>query len=349
MVEPSAKDMALSNGESFPSPGLDGLATAMRLDTYRQLPSQDPELTDEAAANLDLSLNLWLCADGIDVLRDVSVKSGSSAPLGMVQPQEAARFAAAWMDEVYSEKVFESITKIHKELTRLEWETMMSKARSASDFTPNLQTRCRSFEWYANEVNPALDATLETAREGEKKAKEEEEKVVKAAAKAGKGEEESFKIPPEAIREDTDAGNVPKGGSGAGNGGERRKPSKPLAPNRLEIIRKATPIDIAYEDVANGHKDHPHKGALKDNGEYGYIHDETYFVRNPPKFDYPNMKQGCAKRDGHYRMLTEKVHLDFEGYEAEEKAGKKHVKIMCMIYSSSLGHDRIPNVLQTWG
>ena len=72
-VSASAKDMAFSNGYSYPTPTLAGAATALRLQTYLHLPAQDTSLSSEWAANLELVLNLWLCADGIDVLSQVMV------------------------------------------------------------------------------------------------------------------------------------------------------------------------------------------------------------------------------------------------------------------------------------
>jgi hypothetical protein len=64
----SGQDMALSDGASYPAP-LSTAATAMRLNTYNALPAPcDAMLPNHYAADVLLSLNLWMCADGIDVL-----------------------------------------------------------------------------------------------------------------------------------------------------------------------------------------------------------------------------------------------------------------------------------------
>jgi hypothetical protein len=64
----SGQDMALSDGASYPAP-LSTAATAMRLNTYNALPAPcDAMLPNHHAADVQLSLNLWMCADGIDVL-----------------------------------------------------------------------------------------------------------------------------------------------------------------------------------------------------------------------------------------------------------------------------------------
>ena len=158
LTDPSAKDMALSNGMSFPTPALDGAATAMRLDTYWNLPSQDETLTKEWLVNLDLSLNLWLCADGIDVLTEVSVEVPEEEPVPPLTPKEAARFAAAWMDTKSAADAYYVASETHDSLTRLEWDTTMSKAKASQNFAAGLQSKCRPFSWYAKEINTELVA-----------------------------------------------------------------------------------------------------------------------------------------------------------------------------------------------
>lgn len=54
--------------ESYMTPAVLGPATAMRLSVFTNLPARDLDLKSQYAADMELSLNLWLCADGIDVL-----------------------------------------------------------------------------------------------------------------------------------------------------------------------------------------------------------------------------------------------------------------------------------------
>eukprot|EP00984_Skeletonema_dohrnii_P005270 scaffold1843_cov107-Skeletonema_dohrnii-CCMP3373.AAC.1 len=61
------QQLALSNGESYPTP-LTQSATALRLRTYNAFPASDEALKSHYSADLELSFNLWMCADGIDVL-----------------------------------------------------------------------------------------------------------------------------------------------------------------------------------------------------------------------------------------------------------------------------------------
>jgi hypothetical protein len=54
--------------ESYPTPAVLGPATALRLDVFNSLPARDSELRSQFSADMELSLNMWLCGDGIDVI-----------------------------------------------------------------------------------------------------------------------------------------------------------------------------------------------------------------------------------------------------------------------------------------
>ena len=361
-VNPSAKDMALSNGDSYPTPALAGLATAMRLATYQQLPAQDLSLTDDWAANLELALNLWLCADGIDIIKDVTVKMPSSTTssdmfkMVMLEPKDAARFAAAWMDLKYANRVFNATKTTRPQLTQLAWDTMLAQAKGRPDFPAGLQNKCRSFDWYVTEVHTELNMDDEiTDPKGlpskvvppEKKVEEPKHKVeVKlpdAPLQIPKVEEEGqvqLPPPPDEGKKEADQKKV---------GNEIKKPSKPLDPERLAIIQKAHQIDTTFADVSLGNANFPHKGARDEHGNWGYVHDETALRMNPPKFEYPGLKDACEKRDNTYKMLTEQVFVDFKANEEAEKRGVLRAKIFCLVYTIDSGHDRIPFIRETWG
>ncbi|KAK1747714.1 hypothetical protein QTG54_001677 [Skeletonema marinoi] len=115
----TGQQLALSNGESYPTP-LTQSATALRLRTYNAFPASDEALTSHYSADLELSFNLWMCADGIDVLAssyarvvvDPVILSSSekdiSGPL-------AARIVSAWMsghgDDVYADKIIRAVAE----------------------------------------------------------------------------------------------------------------------------------------------------------------------------------------------------------------------------------------------
>jgi hypothetical protein len=341
-VAPSAKDMALSDGDSFPSPALAGVATAMRFDTFRQLPAQDLSLKDEWLANLDLSLNLWLCADGIDTIKEVTVEwTGSIFSKEEVPPNDAARFAAAWMDSTHSGRVFDAITTTHKELTRLEWDTMLAHAKGLNEFPSGLQNKCRTFKWYVDEVNSELSIDDEGEATSGKVAAPERIAPVKKIADVNlpdkplempKAAEEEEQMPPPPIEQK-----------------EQKKPQHPIDDTRLAIIQKAKPVDIKYLAISHGHKDHPHMGAKDADGNYGYVHDETALRKNPPAFEFAGLAEACDSRDNTYKMLTEQVSVDFAADLAAEKTRPKRDKIFCLVYTIEKSHDRIPYIRETWG
>lgn len=267
LTDPSAKDMALSNGMSFPTPALAGAATAMRLDTYMELPSQDETLTKEWLVDLDLSLNLWLCADGIDVLTEVSVKppivEETVAPL---KPKEAARFAAAWMDLKSSTNAYYVLLESHKDLTRLEWDTMMANAKASENFAAGLQNKCRPFSWFAEEINAELIAPdlVDDDALGDDEAPGTDENQGLLDEKKVEG------------KETAEEGHQMKANWGVAEAKENddeppqrhdpRLPTKPIPQSRLDLLAPAKPIDLSYVNMTGGFKEFPHKGA-KDGKE----------------------------------------------------------------------------------
>lgn len=198
----SASDINKSDGTSYPTPVWNGAAIAMRLNTYRNLPAQDPTLEEEWPANLELSLNLWLCADGMDMIADVEMATSESMPRAPMSPEMMARFAAAWMDDVTIEKVFHAYSRSLQELTHLEFETLMSKARGSEDFPIDLTERCRAFSWFAEEVNTDITETLANA--GKELEAEEAQQKKEDAEKAKQKEDEERLAKEEAERKAAD-------------------------------------------------------------------------------------------------------------------------------------------------
>lgn len=387
ITEPTASDLNLSNGQSYPTPALNGAAVALRLGTFLNLPAQDRSLMDTWPANLDLSLNLWLCGDGIDIIEDVEVKPFETAPSLPLDPDMAARFAAVWMDPICQQRFFQAYSS---QITRLDWETKVTKVLQSDTIPKDLSKRCRSFEWYAKEVNTDLSKILEQGgweshREEEEKrqaetkkieAKPEKQqpppepkKVVVAAAVASNVMKEPEKAAEGAEADDSpdtveeaevqvkEAHHAPPEGHGADGiipdlaQKEKKKPSKPLRPENLKILSSAKPVDITFLDVSGGHNEHPHMGATDENGAYGYVHDETALRKNPPKlvFEDDQLSKACKKRDDNYRMMTERVIVDLEYNKKMEESGAKRDKIFCLVYTTEEGHPKIPNILETWG
>lgn len=353
----TATDINNSGGNSYAAPVWNGGAIAMRLNTYRNLPGQDPSLTEEWPANLELSLNLWLCADGMDQLKDLTIKMAEPIPEVPLSPEMTARFAAAWMEPKTVDRVFHAYAKLFNELTHLEFETLMSKARGSDGFPIDLTERCRSFVWYGHHVNTDIADALDIAgdelvqdaekerqqeqlKEMERKmeAQQERDRVAKAAAAAKQAldDAEAAEAAAKAALEEDDG---------------RPKPAVPLKPFNLGIAQKPKPVDITFVDVSGGHQEHPHLGAKDENGELGYIHDETALRNNPPAFSFSgdDLTQACKKRDLDWKMLNEKVVVDLDAHKAAEESGKKRDKIFCLVYTIESGHNKIPPIRETWG
>lgn len=327
---PTAEEINESSGASYPTPAFNGAAIAMRLETYVNLPSQGVSLVDAWPANLDLALNLWLCGDGIDMLKDLDITSFQQTPPAPLAPELAARFAATWMDDITARKFFNAYTKVYTDLTYYDWEKLTSEARESPWFTRDLAKRCRSFTWFAENVNPQFkDLLVQSEQVPEKEPEVKKPEVGGTVARKADTEEE-FVIP-----------NRPD---------DKKKPSKPLCKECLEIVQKAKPIDLTYEDVSGGHKEHPHLGATDEAGKIGYIHDETALRENPPKFDMPeeSLRAACLKRDNNYKMLNEKVFVDLNATAEIEKSGKPRDKIFCLVYTIESGHPKIPLIRETW-
>lgn len=343
-----ASDVNKSSGRNFPTPALNGAAVAMRLGTFLNLPTLDPSMAmDSWSANLYLSLNLWLCADGIDILEDVDVipPPGGIYPQSPMTIEQVARFASVWMDETFRDQFFEAYSRTVEDddqykVSRLDWETEITKSRRLSK-SKDLHTHCRSFDWYVKEVNsdlldivdPPGDDALAEMEEGE-----EENEDAKTDAPEAPAAFEPPKVNEKAVEEQD-----------ADDSKDKKKPTNPLRPNNLEIAQLPKPMDISFVDVSNGHHDHPHMLALDENGVPGYIHDETDLRKNPPPFKYPGLEQGCSKRDADYKMMHERIVVETEYDKQMEESGKKRDKIFCLVYTIESSHPKIKNIRETWG
>jgi hypothetical protein len=345
LSQPTAEQLSLSNGESYPTPALNGAGVAMRLDTYLNLPSQDLSLKDEYAVNLDLALNLWLCADGIDMLRDLDITLFTTEPSkrqpDTLSPNLVARFAAAWMDDVTQKRFFNAYTKLNPQVTYLDWQTYIAVAVAEPHFSRDLSQKCRSFQWYIEEVNTdwsdVLSQPLDVPKVDVGKADEKESTGDGAKAKEVN---ENDGDGPDLSKPIHDNNNV-------------RMPKEPLCDECLKIVQQAKSYSIQFVDVSNGYREHPHMGALDDMGHSGYVHDETALRFNPPKNSFTSelLTPLCNIRDNNYRMLTEKVYVDLEydKYMQDNNNAQHRDKIFCLVYTIDLYHKKLPAIRETWG
>jgi len=143
---------------SYTSPALSGAATAMRLQTFLDLPSFHTGLTTYFAADIDLALNLWLCADGIDVISAARAQIYPSLlpfEQTIVTDDMAARLVAAWMPQEYIKEVYRT-RSANNPISPQHWDKLLDIARQSGDFPSDLPRKCRPFSWYADKINPDL-------------------------------------------------------------------------------------------------------------------------------------------------------------------------------------------------
>ena len=137
--------------------------------------------------------------------------------------------------------------------------------------------------------------------------------------------------------------------------------------NRTEIERSNGQIistvkmkfDLNFVDLTGKSKnnEHPHKGALDENGNSGYIYDKKALHTSKtalfPAFEITQEQAQCDLNDATMQLLTNKVHVDFDAHERAEtqarNGGKPRAKILCMIYIVEKFHYRLPTIYQTWG
>ena len=120
----------------------------------------------------------------------------------------------------------------------------------------------------------------------------------------------------------------------------------------IEILSQNKAIDMSYEPVSNLGIDHPHMGGIDENGGKGYVHDETKLrLSKEVNVDW---EEKCGNNnDGNFKMLTNRVRIDKVGHDKAEEEATFHrtgdrVKIMCVVYTISENHERLPAIRETW-
>ena len=208
-------------------------------------------------------------------------------------------------------------------------------------------------EWYMHHVNPHL-SPLWDSNENDQSRQEKESKRLGIPIHIRKEKADDNSI---ADVQNASGGNEPqKNPDSVAAIPKKRKPSKPLCDECLQIVQRAPPVNLDYVNVSGGHLEHPHMGARVEftNGTSAYyVHDETRLRRNPPPFgmNHEDLVLACQKRDNNFRMLREKVVVDFQGDEqATQTLGKDHrVKLFCLVYTTEKGHGKIHHIQETWG
>jgi hypothetical protein len=128
-------------------------------------------------------------------------------------------------------------------------------------------------------------------------------------------------------------------------------PQSLIRASNLEIIRKATPLDIVFQNVAQDRTKDPHRGALDELGQWGYRPDPAALRNNPLDFNLTGnaLDEACKIRDSEYKMIHDKVSID-SSILGRKQVSDHHPKIICVVQTSGHRHwDRIPALRRTWG
>ncbi|CAB9512897.1 acetylgalactosamine 3-beta-galactosyltransferase 1 [Seminavis robusta] len=119
-------------------------------------------------------------------------------------------------------------------------------------------------------------------------------------------------------------------------------------------VRPWLPVDIEYLDVRDGNRNHPHRGAKDEQGEWGYRHDPTALRNHPPSSFTPLLNesfltQACALRDSNYQMIEEQVSV-IPVASPTDNLHRTPVRLLCIVYTTESSHvDKIPALRNTWG
>ncbi len=121
-----------------------------------------------------------------------------------------------------------------------------------------------------------------------------------------------------------------------------------------EETSKEIMINMDYEDLSGGFKNHPHMSALDEQNNRGYVHDVESLSRNPPKFVFQEKDIACEHNDATMQLLTQRVYVDLDADKRADRLSKEGVKpprakIFCHIYTTKKSHDRIQAIRETWG
>ena len=199
---PLKSDLELTNGRSYPTPILEGSATSLLLSTFLELNSyvnltmSDRYVSSTVGADIELSLNLWLCGSGIDIISDLHVEKDvmlMQKERDYVRYEEKVWLIREWMSDAKSDiqveaKISETnATSLSLSDTLLlrtfnETEEMLNKYNYIQrTHTDRALGECRTFDWYLKEVNVLMKQQLELVdshRKDEKKVLDKESKPV---------------------------------------------------------------------------------------------------------------------------------------------------------------------------
>lgn len=120
-----------------------------------------------------------------------------------------------------------------------------------------------------------------------------------------------------------------------------------LTEEQVRTVEATKMISTAFEDYAITGEDHPHKGALDEDGNLGYVHNPIAIRENPPKLLLSDSEEALCKNDNEGEVIRKvKVATPLQIKEFE---GVPRAKIFCTAYTVESNHNKIPAIRETWG
>ncbi len=138
----------------------------------------------------------------------------------LLSEAEIVRIAMAWMDGIHQEQVFKASSNKKSLLEAAK------KAKDSETLPEKLANKCRTFKWYATEVNHDLLVTIN---------------------------ENSNSLQDVDVRSHDSTDKTPA---------SKDVVNSLLTKEQLDIIKSAKIQSIAYEDYSNGNRDHLHTEAI---------------------------------------------------------------------------------------
>jgi len=130
-----------------------------------------------------------------------------------------------------------------------------------------------------------------------------------------------------------------------------------LSNESLEHIARTGMYDLTFVNVTNDYKDHPHQGAVDENGLHGYIHDVTHLRKNPIPLGWneTTFQANCAQNnisvDQYHWPALERLRVYNERTTQKDNNNPKlrPSKILCGVYTSSHLRAGLDKIRETWG
>lgn len=336
------KDMMDGDGKFYSTPILLGPASVIPLDTFIDLIMLDVDndsndLDSHFAADVHLSLALWLCQHGIHVLRQAHVEQVSnkihfSEHLSI---NSATKILSTWIKN----------NNLRNKIAKSRFNSVIVKKIIENNQYQDMKelSHCKSFDWFIENVNTEMKPLLIASakeKEEEFEKKRPESLVLDQDKKKEEKEHDTLVIVPEKEKKVV----------------EKKKPMVELREINKDIVNKPKTYTLEYVDAANGFKEHPHLGARDANGKLGFVHDETALSKQSSDFIITpdEKKKFCGMDDLNKKMLTEQVYVDITAHQAAEKQKEhdphfKRAKIFCTVYTISKNHNKLQSIFDTWG